>query len=114
MWEWGALSPVISAQECEFSVPILLRSAFLYKIYVPAPVPKMPGTRERETKNAGPSLIASFYDRGWLIVMSVMYSHYPLSELDARLQNNVASRACASFSNVVALSRIFHLKKFVS
>ena len=55
MWEGGA--PVISAQECEFSVPIfirVLRSAFPHsciKFTFPrARVPKRSGTREGNAK----------------------------------------------------------------
>ena len=54
----------ISPQEREISVPILSRSAFprsCTKFAFPrARVPKMPGTRERETKNARPSLYIGF------------------------------------------------------
>ena len=50
----------ISPQEREISVPILSRSAFprsCTKFAFPrARVPKMPGTRERKTKNARPPL----------------------------------------------------------
>ena len=42
----------LASQEREFSIPILSRSAFLYKICVPAFLKR----RERETRNARPSL----------------------------------------------------------
>ena len=53
MWEAGALRPVISSKEREFSVSILSRIKFAFPR---ARFPKMPGTRERETRNARPSL----------------------------------------------------------
>ena len=46
----------ISSQECEISVPILLRSCTKFA-FPRACVPKMPGTRERKTRNAPISTI---------------------------------------------------------
>ena len=43
----------------QFSVPFLSRSAFLYKILC-SQVPIMPGTQERETRNARPSRQAGY------------------------------------------------------
>ena len=60
IWEGEALCLFISAQEREFSVPILSCSGLLrscIKFAFPrACVPKMPGAQERETRNARPSL----------------------------------------------------------
>ena len=51
----------LSAQEREFSVPILSHSAFprscIKFVFRRARIPKMPGTREREAWNARPSLL---------------------------------------------------------
>ena len=59
MRERGA--PVISAQSCEFSVPNLSCSAFprscIKFAFSRTRVPKMPGARERKTRNARPSLV---------------------------------------------------------